>query len=150
MRTIAKIGLLIACVLMVCTGAIAQEFRTMESPFQEGFSYRVPNDLRPMVDVEMIRWSKMTIAPKKGKAIDVGKVNAVTVSLDLENLNTRNAQILFIVLLENEHGQQIGRFEAKPIKVKGEKKTTYSEKAKIEGQVLQDTAKIWVLFEVTR
>jgi hypothetical protein len=150
MRTMAKTGLLIACVLMVCAGAMAQEFRTVENPFQEEFPYRVPNDLRPMVDVDMIRWSKMTIAPKKGKSIVTGKLNAVTVSLELENLNTRTANVLFIVLLENENGQKIGRFEAKKIKVRGEKTTTYSEKAKIEGQVLQDTAKIWVLFEVTR
>ncbi len=149
-RRMLQTGLLTICVLAIGAGAGAQEFRVTENPFQDEFAYRVPNDLHPNIEVDQVRWSNMSIAPKKGKAIVAGKANAVTVNLELENLSKKKAVILFIVLLEDERGRQIGRYETKPIKIGGQKSLTYTEKAKIDGEILQGTARLWIFFEVTR
>jgi hypothetical protein len=61
--------------LVAAVPAAAQEseFAQVSNPFQEGFSYRVGEDLAPNVEVDGVRWRAVRIATKGDRDIEPDK-----------------------------------------------------------------------------
>lgn len=150
MRATHLILAFIALILVAGSSGWTQDstYRIEENPFQDEFDYRVPNELRPAVEVNSVRLKYLRIAPREGKSIVSGKDVQCTLTVEVENVGKDNQNVLVVALLEDEKGRQLQRLDMQRIKVKDGESETATEKHKVAGQILQDTAKIWLFFEV--
>jgi hypothetical protein len=131
--------------------AVAQdrEYVPVASPYQEDFAYRIGTDLQPRVEVDGVRWIRLNIQPKHDRQYERTKPAPITVEVDLLN-NGDNADVLVIVLFEDENGASLDRLELDVIKAGQDRLREVVQKHKITASVLEDTRRLYVFFEVTR
>jgi len=63
------------------------EYRAVDNPFQDDFEYRINTDLRPMVEVDGVRWTRFAIRTKAGQEIAADKNIPITVELEFVSSN---------------------------------------------------------------
>ena len=102
--------------LVAAVPAAAQEseFAQVSNPFQEGFSYRVGEDLAPNVEVDGVRWRAVRIATKGDRDIEPDKNVPITVDLEFESVRNDAVKVLVIVLLEDGLGNGLERLRCDP------------------------------------
>jgi hypothetical protein len=148
-------GAIVAAALMalcLATGtAVAQnaDYAAATNPFQDDFEYEIGTDLRPLVSVDGVRWVRFAIRPKTDREYDPGKQVPIVVEIDILN-NGDNADVLLIVLFEDENGNSLDRLELDPIGVGRGRLREDVQKHKITGSVLEATRKLYLFFEVSR
>jgi hypothetical protein len=132
--------------------ATAQEdvYRTVDNPFQDDFEYRINTDLRPMVEVDGVRWTRFAIHTKAGQEIATDKEVPVTVELEIVNSNQKKAKVLVIALLEDSGGGPLDRIECKPVAASANRLKKSVQKFKLPGDVLEATRRVYLFIEVSR
>lgn len=131
--------------------AAAQDagYTQVESPFQEDFEFRVGSELRPRVEVDGVRWMRFSIRPKSDREYERSKAVPVTVEVDLDNKGD-SADVLLIVLFEDENGTSLDRLELDGIKAGRDRLREVVQKHKVTASVLEDTRRVYLFFEVSR
>ena len=125
------------------------DYTAVASPFQEDYDYQIGADLRPLVAVDGVRWTRFSIRPKNDREYEPTKPVPVTVEIDLVN-NGDSADVLLIVLFEDESGTALDRLELDKIGVGRGRPKEEVQKHKVTASVLEATRKIYLFFEVTR
>ena len=148
-RTALIVGMVIAA--MVAT-ADAQDagYREVDSPFQDSYEFAVNTDLRPMVAVAGVRWTRFGINVKGDGEIDPEKDAAVTVELGFVNTNSESVKVLVIALFEDENGVTLDRLECARVKAGNDRLKESVQKYRISGAVLQATRRVYLFCEVER
>ncbi len=148
-------GAIVAAALMAlcltATPAVAQDadYTTAANPFQDDFDYEIGADLRPLVAVDGVRWIRFAIRPKSDREYDPTKEVPLLVEVDVLN-NGDNAEVLVIVLFEDEDGNSLDRLELDTIKAGRGRLREEIQKHKINGSVLEATRRLYLFFEVSR
>lgn len=139
------------CALWALAGtATAQgdEYRVVESPFQEDFEFTVNSDLHPMVEVAGVRWTRFGVHVKGDREIQTDKDNPVTVELGFVNTNPDGAKILVIALFEDVNGNPLERIECGRVSANNDRLKESVQKFKISGMVLNNTQRVYLFCEV--
>ena len=138
-------------VAMVAT-ATAQDagYRAVDSPFQDSFEFAVNTDLRPMVEVAGVRWTRFGINVKGDREIDPEKETPVTVELGFVNTNSESVKVLVIALFEDQNGVTLDRLECAKVKANSDRLKESVQKFRISGAVLQATRRVYLFCEVER
>jgi hypothetical protein len=133
------------------SSAAAQDadYTAVDNPFQEEFEYRIGADLRPLVAVDGVRWIRFSIQPRSDREFEPTKPVPVTVEIDVLN-NGDSADVLLIVLLEDENGTKLERLELDKIGAGRGRLREEVQKHKITESVLEATRKVYLFFEVSR
>jgi hypothetical protein len=134
----------------MATAAAAQEggYRAVDSPFQDGYDFVVNTDLRPMVEVAGVRWTRFGISVKGGREIDPEKDTPVTVELGFVNTNSESVKVLVIALFEDDNGVTLDRLECVKVKVGNDRLKESVQKYRISGAVLQAMRRVYLFCEV--
>ena len=145
--------LVAALVVWMCVtepaAAQNRDYAPVTSPFQEDFEYQVGAELRPGVEVDGVRWMRFSIRPRTDREYERDKVVPVTVEVDL--LNTGDgADVLLIILSEDENGTSLDRLELDGIKAGRDRLREVAQKHKVIASVLEDTRRVYLFFEVSR
>lgn len=142
-----------ALVLSICCAgqSAAQniDYTPVTSPYQDDFEYQVGTDLRPRVEVDRVRWMRFSIRPKSDREYESDKPVPVTVEVDLLN-NGDSANVLLIVLFEDENGASLDRLELDGIKTGRDRLREVIQKHKVTASVLAATRRVYLFFEVSR
>jgi len=148
-------GAIVAAALMAlclaASPAVAQDadYTAAANPFQDDFEYEIGADLRPLVAVDGVRWVRFAIRPKSDREYDPAKEVPLLVEVDVLN-NGDSADVLLIVLFEDEHGNSLDRLELDKIKAGRGRLREEVQKHKITGSVLDATRRLYLFFEVSR
>ena len=126
------------------------EYRAVDNPFQDDFEYRINTDLRPMVEVDGVRWTRFAIRTKEGREIATHKNMQVTVELEFVNSSREKVKVLVIALLEDSGGGPLDRIECKPVAASTNRLKESVQKFKLPGDVLEATRKVYLFIEVNR
>ena len=126
-----------------------RDYTPVTSPFQEDFEYRVGAELHPGVEVDGVRWMRFSIRPRTDREYEPDMAVPVTVEVDL--LNTSDgADVLLIILFEDENGASLDRLELDRIKAGRDRLREVVQKHKVIASVLEDTRRLYLFFEVSR
>ncbi len=148
-------GAIVAAALMALSlaavPAAAQnaDYTTAANPFQDDFEYEIGSDLRPLVAVDEVRWIRFAIRPRNDREYDPTKEVPLVVEVDVLN-NGNSADVLLIVLFEDENGNPLDRLELDTIKAGRGRLREEVQKHKISGSVLEATRRLYLFFEVSR
>ena len=148
-------GAIVAAVLvalsLAAVPAVAQDadYTAVANPFQEDFEYEIGTDLRPLVAVDGVRWIRFAIRPKSDREYDPSKEVPLVVEVDVLN-NRDSANVLLIVLFEDEYGNALDRLELDTIKAGRGRLREELQKHKVTGSVLEATRRLYLFFEVSR
>ena len=148
-RTALIFGTVIAA-WAVTISAQDSEYRIVDSPFQEDFPLTINSDLKPMVEVEGVRWTRFGVYLKGDREIEPDKDNPVTVELGFLNTNPDGVRVLVIALLEDVNGRPLERIECDKVNANSERLKETTQKFKISGSVLQATRRAYLFCEVER
>jgi hypothetical protein len=121
----------------------------VNSPFQQEFDYTIDSELRPLVEVDGVRWIRFSVKSRDGREIVADKPNPVQVEFDLLG-GSENADVQLIILFEDEYGNALERLTCDSVKADRDRLREISQKHKVPGLVLQSTHKVYLYFEVTR
>jgi hypothetical protein len=143
------VGVLLSWWLPAAAAAQGTDYRAATSPFQQEFEYTVDSELRPMVEVDGVRWIRFAVVTREGREIVPDKPNPVQVEFDLLG-GSENADVQLIILFEDEYGNALERLTCDPVKADRDRLREISQKHKVPGLVLQSTHKVYLYFEVTR
>jgi len=153
LRDLSRIVAAVAMVVAICLpGTVSAQdgpFREVGNPFQDEVDFTINSDLTPRVEVDGVRWMRLSVRTKEGRDIVADRLTPVFVDLDLFN-TAESAKVLVIVLFEDENGNPLDRIECDEVSVGRERLRESVQKHKINGAVLLATRKIYVLFEVLR
>ena len=134
---------------MVATVAAQDaEYRAVDSPFQESYDFTVNTDLRPMVEVAGVRWTRFAINTKGDREVDPEKENPVTVELDFVNTSSESVKVLVIALFEDNNGVTLDRLECAKVKAGNDRLKESVQKYRISGAVLRATSRVYLFCEV--
>jgi hypothetical protein len=136
---------------LITPSASAQDadYTAVSSPYQDDFDYRIGADLRPRVAVDGVRWIRFSIKPKNDREYEPSKPAPVTIEVDVLN-NGDSADLLLIILFEDEDGTALDRLELDKIKAGRGRLREEVQKHKVTASVLEATRKIYLFFEVAR
>lgn len=145
-----RIGVGVLVMAAVAAVATAQEgsFRLVSNPFQDGFEYRVGEDLQPAVDIEGVRWTLLHVAPKGERNIDAERNVAIVADLEFENTRDRSVTALVVLLLEDEEGAPLERLECDTFHIAGKGVKGERQRFKVSGQVLLATRSVYLFCEL--
>jgi hypothetical protein len=124
------------------------EFRPVSNPFQEGFPYTVGEELAPNVSIDDVRWTLVQVATKGNREIAEDREIPVVVDLEFENRGERGADLLVILLLEDEDGDPLERIRCNPIRAGAGRFKTSTQKAKVMGDALLNTRRLYLFCEL--
>jgi len=144
-------ALVIGCVICALAGAVAaqeSEYRVVQSPFQEDFELTVNTDLRPMVEVAGVRWTRFGVHTKGDREIDPEKTIPVMVELGFVNTNPGAVKVLVIALFEDANGNPLARVECAKVNANNDRLKESVQKYKVSGAVLQATRRVYLFCEV--
>jgi len=142
-------GMVIVAVVATATAQDAG-YRAVDNPFQDSFEFAVNTDLRPMVEVAGVRWTRFGINVKGDREIDPEKETPVTVELGFVNTNSESVKVLVIALFEDDNGVTLDRLECAKVKVGNDRLKESVQKYRISGAVLQATRRVYLFCEVER
>lgn len=126
------------------------EYRAVDNPFQDDFEYRINTDLRPMVEIDGVRWTRFAIRTKEGQEIATDKNIPVTVELEFASSNQNKVKVLVIALLEDSGGGPLDRIECKPVGASTNRLKESVQKFKLPGNILEATRRVYLFIEVSR
>jgi hypothetical protein len=139
--------------LWIClvASAAGQEtgFASVENPYQHDYRFEVGDDLRPRVEVDGVQWNRFSIRPRTDREYPAAKPTPVFIEVDLRNTSDA-ADVLVIVLFEDERGAALDRLELSTIFVGRDRLKETVQKHKVTTSVLEATRNIYVFFEVMR
>lgn len=141
----------IVLVALVAVAAPAQdgEFVQVANPFQDGFSYRVGDDLTPSVEIDGVRWRTVRIAVKGDREIEPDRAVPITVELQFESRRDDNVEVLVILLLEDDLGNGLERLRCDPpFKLPPGSLKDLQFKFKVEGRNLLGTRNLYLFCEL--
>ena len=125
------------------------EFAQVDNPFQDGFSYRVGDDLGPAVEIDGVRWRRVRIAPRSDREIEPDKSVPIIVDLEFENRREENVEVLVILLLEDDLGNGLERLRCDPpFKLAPVSLREQQFKFKVEGRNLLGTRNLYLFCEL--
>ena len=148
-------GAIVAATLMAlclaASPAVAQDadYTAAANPFQDDFEYEIGADLRPLVAVDGVSWTRFAVRPRSDREYDPAKEVPLLVEVDVLN-NGDSAAVLLIVLFEDENGNALDRLELDNIKVGRGRLREEIQKHKVTGSVLGATRRLYLFFEVSR
>jgi hypothetical protein len=147
--TIMAAALLVLSGLYTPTAAQQNDFTAVENPFQQEIEYEIGDDLRPGVEVDGVRWIRFAIRTRNDRQYPADKPVPVNVEIDLLN-RADSADVLIIVLFEDENGTALDRLELDPIDAKQDRLREVVQKHKITAAVVEATRRIYLFLEVSR
>jgi len=132
--------------------ATAQDagYRAVESPFQESYEFTLNTNLKPMVEVAGVRWTRFGIFVKGDGEIDPEKDTPVTVELGFVNTGSESVKILVIALFEDENGVTLNRLECAKVKAGRDRLKESVQKYRVPGAVLRATRRVYLFCEIER
>lgn len=146
-RTALAIAI-VTCAFAGTTAAQENDYRVVQSPFQEDFEFTVNTDLKPMVEVAGVRWTRFGVHTKRDREIERGRSNPVTVELEFVNTNPDGVKVLVIALFEDANGNPLDRIECARISAGNDRAKESVQKFKISGLVLDTTRRVYLFCEV--
>jgi hypothetical protein len=125
------------------------EFEQVDNPFQDGFSYRVGDDLTPNVELDGVRWRTVRVAPKGDREIEPDRSVPITVDLAFESRRDDSVELLIILLLEDGLGNGLERLRCDPpFKLAPGSLKELQFKFKVEGRNLLGTRSLYLFCEL--
>jgi hypothetical protein len=125
------------------------DYTAVTSPFQEDYEYKIGDDLRPLVAVDGVRWIRFAVHLKNDREYEATKPVPVTVEVDVLN-NGDSADVLLIILFEDEAGTALDRLELGKIGAGRGRLKEEVQKHKVTASVLEATRRVYLFFEVSR
>ncbi len=150
MRQFAKAMMFLAIFPVVAGSVAAQDadLTVVTSPFAEEFDFKIGRTLDLNLRLEGLKWTTLSADAGDESGWRDGKNVKVVFTNYLENLTDTPLSWSIIVLLEDGRGRQLERIEFKTVKVGGGKFDRDTQKIKVDGGLLKETAKIYLFAEV--
>ena len=143
--------LAVGATMLAAAGLLpAQEYTSAPNPYQGEFVYKVDAELKPLVEGEGVRWPLLRVAPKNPGEVRSGQSIAITIAYDLENVRDQGANVILVVLFEDAQGNGLDRVECDPAQVPASSVKSFRQKAKVQGDVLLATDKLYLFLEIQR
>jgi hypothetical protein len=144
------IGTIVFAAAGIASLAAAQEtdFRPVSNPFQEGYSYRIGEDLVPAVDLEGLRWTLVRVAAKSDREISAGQDVQVNVDIEFENRGENAVKVLVVLLLEDQQGNPLERLQIEPFRAGAGRFKAVRQKLKVPGDALLATEGLYLFCEI--
>ena len=146
--TTISVVVLLGASLLMAQGE--PQYEPSSNPYQAEFEYTIDGVLRPAAEIDGVRWRSLRVSPKKPDDVRSGVPQTTFIELDFENVRSEAATVVVVVLFEDEQGNGLDRVDCDPEKVRGEEARSFRQKAKIQGDVLLATAKLYLFCEVQR
>jgi len=124
------------------------EFRPVSNPFQEGYSYRIGEDLVPAIELDGLRWTLVRVAPKSDREISAGRDVQINVDIEFENRGENAVKVLVVLLLEDQRGNPLERLQIEPFRAGGGRFKAVREKFKVRGEMLLATEGLYLFCEI--
>jgi hypothetical protein len=124
------------------------EFRSVSNPFQEGYPYRIGEDLAPGVEIDDFRWTLVRLITRAEGEIEPGEEIALTAELEFENRREDGVRVLVVLLLEDQRGNPVERLQFSPFRAGGGRFKVVREKFKLPGDVLLATEGLYLFCEI--
>lgn len=124
------------------------DVRDVDSPYQEEFAYSIGETLNPRVAMAGIRWTSVSVAPRRDERIDPDVEIPVEVLLEFDNPTDTTHKLLVILLLENEAGAQLARIECDTVRTPQGRLKEERQKTRVDGSALLGTEKIYLFAEI--
>jgi len=144
----------IAAILLVTGGLVPSvtaqeiEFRAVTNPFQEGFTYRIGENLAPNVDVDGVRWTLVRIDTKSKKEISPKKDVSITLEVELDNRREDTVEVLVALMLENARGDSLERLASNMIRLDAGELRQARSKFRVPGDALLSTRGLYLFCEL--
>jgi hypothetical protein len=138
----------ILCSVLLLAQEAGETYEVVQNPYQKDHDYRVPDPLRPMVEIAGVRWKLVQVEVKGDEELVPGKMVSAVVNLEFENMNEQGVDILVILLLEDSNSRPLERLEISPFRAGSRRFKAERQKFKIDGEVLRATANIYLFGEV--
>ena len=139
---------LVVLALAVTAAAQENEYRVVESPFQEDFEFTINSDLEPKVEIAGVRWVRFGVHVKGDREIDYNKNNPITIELGFVNTNPEGVKMLVIALFEDANGNPIERVECAKVSANNDRLKESVQKFKLSGMVLDTIRRVYLFCEV--
>ncbi len=140
--------LLIVAGAAMWVGAQESSVRSVENPYQEGVPYSVGDDLTPDVEIEGTRWTLVRVAPDAGKSPKNGGNTPVIADLRFDNRSERSARLSVVLMLEDEHGNQLERLKFPGLKLAANRVKEFQYKFTVPGDDLLATRRVYLFCQV--
>lgn len=139
---------LVLSLVLLPWGALGQEtgFVTVDNPFQDERPIKLGEPITLRIEVAETRFLELTLTCQE--ELEPGKTAKCQLTLTGQRQGSSKAEILPILLLEDENGETLERLTPSPFKVKGNKPFEHQETLKVTGNALKAVAKIWIYLEV--
>ena len=141
-------GFVLAAAAALPLAAQQSGYTSAESPYQGDIAYTVGATAEPKVDVAGARWNLLQIEPLAEAPYQSGRQVKVRVNLGFEGVGTSSVRVEVVLLLEDKDGNMLDRIECKPFRVRPERSRVVHQKFKIQGDVLNATAHLYLFAEV--
>ena len=145
-----RIGATVLAVSLFVSLAAAQDSssRPVSNPFQDGFSYRIGDDLAPAVDIEGVRWTRLHVATKGDREIEADRNMPVVTDLEFDSARDGSVTALVVVLLEDEEGAPLQRLQCEPFRIPGGRHKVERQRFEVSGQILLATRSVYLFCEL--
>ncbi|MGQ9496559.1 MAG: hypothetical protein ACUVRY_09995 [Thermoanaerobaculaceae bacterium] len=139
---------LVLSVALLTWNAFGQEtgFVTVENPFQDERPIKLGEPITLRIEVAQTQFLELTLTSQE--EVEPGKIAKCQLTLTGQRQGSSKAEILPILLLEDEKGETLERLRPSPFKVKGNKPFEYRETLKVTGDALKAVARVWIYLEV--
>ncbi len=126
----------------------AGDWQQVVSPYQEGFKYSVGDDLRPRVEIDGLRWTRLNLATKGEREIQAGEETPMVLTLEFENRAESSREARIILLFQDSVGRPLERISLDSVKVGSGKFEEDRQKLKISGDTLLNMTELYIYCEV--
>lgn len=146
LRRAVAVVLALACAAPLA----AQDDATRQSPnpYQEEIAFELGRQLAVNVKVEDVRWAAVRVAPPEGEQPAPGVEGTVLVDLSFSNQNRRGVDLVVALLLEDEGGAPLQRFNCPEVRLGGGKAREFQHSFRASGDVLLAARRVYLVFEV--
>jgi len=139
-------------VAAVATAPLARaqetEFRPVTNPYQEGFAYRIGDDLVPGVEIDGLRWTLVRIATKGDTDPEPDREMPIIVDVEFENRREHAVSLLVVLLLEGDGSRPLERLEFPSIRAGAGRFKASRAKFKLGGDLLIATRSVYLFCEI--
>jgi len=142
------ISFLIVGLALATASAQEASIRQVDNPYQEDLPYRIGSDLVPGIEVEGVRWERVSVATKDGGTPEAGSDHPVVVELEFNNQQRAGVDLTVVLLLEDESGGELQRLACPEYRLGGNKTKVFRPKFSVSGDDLLATRNMYVFCRV--
>jgi hypothetical protein len=122
--------------------------RAVDSPYQEGVSYSLGEELALDVDIEGIWWTHVQIESETGETVDVDAEVDVVAKVRFDNRAGRTVRLATVLMLEDGSEQPLERLQFPSFKLPARRVREFQHRFSVSGSDLIATRHLYLFCKI--